>query len=87
MIKTIALERPVPIAQQGEVVAFQRRTADQSDLRNLDSLEKIYDHIRMLDAEGYPHAFLETEHFTFEFTKAEQDDSEVKAEVCIKRRS
>ena len=30
----------------------------------------MYDYIRMLDADGYPKAFIENEYFKFEFSKA-----------------
>lgn len=37
---------------------------------NLKILEQLYDYIRMLDGEGYPKAFIETEHFKIEFLRA-----------------
>ena len=46
--------------QQGEPV-FSRRTPAQSNLASCPEgdLSAWHDQIRMLDAEGYPHAFLE----------------------------
>lgn len=48
------------IPQKGEtILSFSRRTPCQSDLNMAgDTIEDIYDYIRMLDGEGYPRAFL-----------------------------
>ena len=51
-----------------------------------DSAEKVYDMIRMLDAEGYPAAFLETDEFRMEFRNASMEDGKVKSDVLIKRK-
>src|SRR5690606_5236056 len=63
-------EQPQPIPQTGEVVAFKRRRPADGSLAPLSELEKAYDYIRMLDGEGYPPAFIETEHFHIDFTNA-----------------
>jgi len=60
-----------PVEQVGKVVNFTRRTAKQGDISQLEKLSKIYDYIRMLDAEGYPNAFLSTDNFTLNFSQAE----------------
>lgn len=70
MIKTIIDENIQPQKQIGEVTLFKRRTPSDSNIASLIKIEDVYDHIRMLDAEGYPKAFIETEHFTFEFSRA-----------------
>jgi methionyl-tRNA formyltransferase len=61
MIERIVLEEPVATPQQGEPLLFRRRNPAQSSLASCPEgdLSAWYDHIRMLDAEGYPHAFLE----------------------------
>jgi methionyl-tRNA formyltransferase len=70
MIVRFITERPSPVAQQGEPVAFQRRTPAQSDLRLAKSVEQAFDMIRMLDADGYPHAFVDVGSFRIEFRDA-----------------
>jgi methionyl-tRNA formyltransferase len=70
MIERIITEDIQPYPQTGEIVLFRRRTPEDSSIESLDSIEKIYDYIRMLDAEGYPHAFLIHENIRFEFTRA-----------------
>ncbi|MEP5611119.1 MAG: hypothetical protein ABJP45_02660 [Cyclobacteriaceae bacterium] len=70
MIREIIQVQPEPIPQIGKVTMFERRRPEQSNLRNVKGVRQMFDHIRMLDAEGYPHAFIENEFFKFEFTGA-----------------
>lgn len=70
MILEILEKEPLPLPQEGEIVVFERRKPEQSNISGLENIGEIYDYIRMLDAEGYPNAFLETEHFKIEFTNA-----------------
>jgi methionyl-tRNA formyltransferase len=73
-----------PYKQDGEAVEFKRRKPEQGDISVLDSLEKVYDYIRMLDATGYPKAFLETDSFRFEFSRASlKADESIIADVKI----
>lgn len=76
-----------PKGQKGEVVHFKRRKPKDSSLVDLKSLKEIYNHIRMLDADGYPKAFIENEDFKFEFSKASLiKGEEVKAEIRITKK-
>ena len=75
---------PLPYAQTGEAVSFKRRRPDESDMGDLCELNRIFDYIRMLDADGYPKAFLETEHLRLEFTRASLKDGHIKADVDIR---
>tara|TARA_B110000879_G_scaffold209873_1_gene298648 strand:- start:3557 stop:4234 length:678 start_codon:yes stop_codon:yes gene_type:complete len=70
MIKEIIENDLKPTPQRGEVTEFKRRKPEESNLSNLSNLNDMYDYIRMLDANGYPHAFVENENFKFEFRKA-----------------
>jgi len=71
MIAEIIKDKIVPIMQSGDPVYFKRRNPSQSLISNdIKTSESLYDFIRMLDAENYPHAFLENEQFKFEFTNA-----------------
>jgi len=72
---------PTPIEQEGAVTYFTRRTPEQSLLPQ--SLDKIYDHIRMLDAPGYPKAFIEYGDMRMEFTDAVEGSDGVVATVAI----
>lgn len=86
MIVEIIEKNPPPVAQSGEAVVFARRTPADGDLAGAASLAAVYDQIRMLDADGYPHAFLEVGGLRFEFTHAEALGSEVRASVRITQR-
>ena len=81
LIRKILDEKPIPEPQVGESVVFKRRLPVESELPDLDSLEKIYDFIRMLDAPGYPHVFLEIGMYKINFTKASLSNAELTAKV------
>ena len=84
MIYDIIYKKLVPLEQEGEVTLFKRRKPHESNIANLDSISKVYDYIRMLDADGYPQAFLETEYFRFEFSNGcMEDKNAIKANVRI----
>lgn len=86
MICQIIKEQPVPVEQTGEITCFSRRKPEQSNIAELTSLQQVFDHIRMLDADGYPHAFWETKHFRFEFERASIKKGQVIADVKITER-
>lgn len=86
MIRWIIETQPEPIPQQGEGTCFKRRKREQSVLPVEGTLEKIYDHIRMLDAPTYPLAFIEHGDFRLEFSHAEFNGDEVRAQLVIRTR-
>jgi methionyl-tRNA formyltransferase len=83
VIAHIVADEPVPQPQAGEPVLFKRRTPEQGDLLSAASLGELHDMIRMLDAEGYPHAFLEVGGLRLEFTRASRSHDHVRADVRI----
>jgi methionyl-tRNA formyltransferase len=83
MILEIVTKNPNPVPQAGEPVIFRRRKPSESNIQGIDTLEQLYDHIRMLDAPGYPHAFLETENFRIEITQAQTVENALEAKVRI----
>ena len=87
MIVDIVRDRPVPVPQAGDLVTFTRRRARDGDLAPLQDLQAVHDYIRMLDAEGYPPAFVDTEHLHIEFAEARVMDDFVTATVRIRRRT
>lgn len=85
MIISILENKNKPVPQKGKVTIFKRRTPKQSDIINLETLQKVYDQIRMLDADGYPKAYLENKFLKFEFNDANfKNKNEVIATVKIK---
>lgn len=85
MIKEIIIKNPKPKEQKGKAVIFKRRTPQQSEIPQLKNLQGFYDFIRMLDADGYPKAFLKYKGFLLEFSAAELNKGELKAKVVIKK--
>ncbi len=86
MIREIVLKRPKPEPQKGDVVKFERRTPEQSKIEGNETIETLYDHIRMLDAPGYPHAFIEVGDLRIELTHAEKKDGTLTANAVIKEK-
>jgi len=69
LIKNINLIKPFP--QKGKEVIFKRRTPEDSNILNLKELniKKLYDFIRMLDAESYPKAYIKLDTIKISFTE------------------
>jgi len=83
MIERIISEQPELVPQTGAVVTFKRRKPDESDMPEVDSLQDLYDFIRMLDAEGYTKAFISQKGFRYEFNRAALYDGRILANVTI----
>lgn len=72
-----------PFAQTGDPVYFQRRKPEQGNLLEAESLEELFDLIRMLDAEGYPRAFIDIKGKRLEFSRAKLSSNSILADVKI----
>jgi len=83
MIQRIIQREPKPKAQRGAPVNFKRRKPEESEVKTVASLEELFDFIRMLDAEGYPRAFLQHSGFRFEFSRPALYDGRIVADVKI----
>mgnify|MGYP003628459174 CR=1 FL=1 len=83
MILEIADRNPTPSPQQGEIVKFLRRSPQDSNVGEIDNIESLYDHIRMLQCEGYPPAFLDSESLHFTFSNAIIDGERLVARVEV----
>jgi methionyl-tRNA formyltransferase len=83
MIQQIVRDEIRPSPQTGEPVNFKRRKPEESQITKLDSLEQLHDFIRMLDAEGYPRAFLFHAGYRFEFSRSALYDGRIVADVQI----
>jgi methionyl-tRNA formyltransferase len=86
MIVEIIENQSIPVEQSGEVSVFKRRKPEHSNIEELENLEDIFDYIRMLDADGYPKAFIETEHFKIEFSRANLKKDSIIADVRITKK-
>ncbi len=83
MMTEITTTQPQPVEQSGEPTFFKRRTPEQSQITPGLSGRKLYDFIRMLDAEGYPRAFAHVGDVRVEFSGAELLDNEQVAARAI----
>lgn len=87
MIVEIIQNNLQPVPQEGDPVVFKRRKPEQSDMSGLEKLEEIFDYIRMLDTDGYPHAYIEKGEFRYEFTRASiKADGSIVADVKITKK-
>lgn len=86
MIEYIVTNEPTPQPQTGEPTLFVRRTPEQSNISSITSLERLFDSIRMVDAEGYPRAHIEAGAFRFDFSRASLKSNSIVADVTITRR-
>ena len=88
MIISIIQKKIEPSPQKGKVTEFKRRKPHESNIEKLETLSKVYDYIRMLDADGYPKAYLENKFFKFEFNDANfKNKNEIIATVKIKMKN
>lgn len=87
MIPMFLTEKLTPMPQEGEPVIFKRRKPEDGEITSDMDLNKIYDYIRMLDAEGYPRAYMEFGDYKMEFEAAElsPDGQELSARVVFKK--
>ena len=86
-IDEIIETNPIPVPQNGKIIEFKRRTPEQSNIKGLKDINKIYDYIRMLDADGYPKAFLEYDNLRFEFSNAKIKNGKIIATVEIEAKN
>lgn len=85
MIKKIITENPTPYEQKGDSVYFKRRSPESSLIKeDIQSIDKLFNFIRMLDAEGYPKAKIESNNFIFEFSRPALRINGIEASVKIK---
>lgn len=83
MIPEILEKQCIPKEQTGDIVSFERRKPEQSELKSDMPINVIYDYIRMLDAEGYPNAFVKWGNYKLKFTAASKKDGKITANVEI----
>ena len=69
--------------QNGETSFFKRRKKNDGEIENDFDLKKIYDYTRMLDAEGYPSAFMKYGNILLKFKNAKYNNNKINAIVEI----
>lgn len=87
MARRIVAEHTVPQPQVGAATHTRRRAPADSLVPFSSALTgvRLFDFVRMLDADGYPHAFHEAPGWRLTFTEAERRNDEVVATVRFTR--
>ena len=89
MIPYILKNDPPLREQTGDVTSFKRRRPEESNLLKTDflSVGDIYDFVRMLDAEGYPRAFIDYGKYCITFKGAKYEEGKLtgRFEVVTKK--
>ena len=85
MIHEIVKNNPKVKSQEGEIINFRRRKPFESDLNTCQNgnITEWYDQIRMLDAEGYPFAYIEINGLKLEFRRVNKRSNGLIADVFI----
>lgn len=83
MIPEIIKNKISPKKQEGKVLEFKRRHYADGEIFEQFELEKIFDYIRMLDAVGYPKAFIKFGEYKLEFSRASLKGGKIIADVEI----
>ena len=86
MIKDIVEITPTPKEQTGPITHFDRRNPKDSELPYRGDLDMLYDHIRMLDAETYPPAFITHGDYLIKFSEVSLENDTLKSRVIISRK-
>lgn len=71
-------------SQSGDIVEFNRRNKQDSEIKECFNLETIYDYIRMLDGEGYPNAYVKFGKYKLSFSRASFKCGRIVADVEIR---
>lgn len=83
MILKIIQEEIAPVPQTGMVEVFRRRPPSESEIPQCEDLLVLFDFMRMLDAEGFPRAFLMHKGFRYEFSRPALYDGRIVADVRV----
>ncbi len=84
MIREIIENEPEAQPQKGRPTVFRRRKPAESAVpETIGSLQKLFDHIRMLDAAEYPRAYIEHDGFRYELSRPSLRTDAIEADVRI----
>ncbi len=84
MMTDILKRKPKPKPQTSQPTVFPRRTPGESEIPEGLSPQQLYDFVRMLDAPGYPHAFVRLGEARVELRNIRLKDGELEADATIR---
>ena len=87
LIARLIKNLPVPKPQSGEVIVFKRLGIKDNQINPNSNIEKFYNHIRMLDDNSYPSAYLILKNVVLHFDKIKKLKEEIVCRVKISKRS
>jgi methionyl-tRNA formyltransferase len=87
MVREVVETEPAPAPQEGEVHVFKRRGPQQSRVPASTDLDEVFDHIRILDADGYPLAFLDYGPLRIELSRATRRRESIEVDATIRLRT
>jgi methionyl-tRNA formyltransferase len=89
MIEEVVRKEPTPLPQEGEPLFFQRRKPEESELTqaHINNLNDFFDFIRMLDADGYPRAFLDVHGHSIELSRVQMEQDKLIGTFVIHKSS
>ena len=88
MIKKIIKTKKLKFkSQKGRPSFFKRRKPTESEINfnKTDSISKLYNFLRMLDAPGYPNAFIKSHNFKFIFNEIKKNRNKIEARIEISK--
>jgi methionyl-tRNA formyltransferase len=83
LINYIITENPRPEQQEGRATFFDRRSPAQSEIPKNASQSEVYDHIRMLDADSYPKAYIDYGNYRLLFSNIKIHNGELISDVKL----
>ena len=84
MIKEIIkMKKIITFKQKGKVTKFKRLSKNSEIDSHSDKLQKIYDHIRMLDAKTYKNAFIKKDNLKISLYNVKKMKNKLKTRVII----
>ena len=86
MIKFYLKKLPKLKKQIGIVTYFKRRDPNQRKVLFTKRVDQIYDHIRMLDIQGYPKAFTKQKKYTITFRNPVKSGNTIKCLSIIEKK-
>ena len=86
LINRLINNLPVPQPQIGEIVEFKRLGIKDNQININSKIEKFYDHIRMLDDNSYPSAYIKLKNVVLHFDKIRKIKKEFECRVRVSKR-
>jgi methionyl-tRNA formyltransferase len=83
LMRWIVDNQPSAVDQEGVVSLFRRRKPMDSRITGFTDLDKLHRFIQMLDAEGYPSAYLDHDGYRYQFRRAARYAGRIEADVKI----